>query len=61
MRPGSPVRFAVTTVDAAVEARRAERALLDAAIETTPLRKDLSAEALLGANLISGVSGGEAE
>ena len=61
MRPGSPVRFAVTTVDAAVEARRAERALLDAAVETTPLRKDPSAEALLGANLISGVSGGEAE
>ena len=28
MRPGSPVRFAVTTIDEAVAARRAERAML---------------------------------
>ena len=58
MRPGSPVRFAVTTIEAAVAARRAERAILDAPIEATPLRKEPSAEALLGSNLISGVSGG---
>ena len=36
-RPGSPVRFAVTTIEAAVAARRAERAMLAAPIETAPL------------------------
>lgn len=57
-RPASPVRFAITTIDEAVAARRAARAILEAPIEATPLRKAPSAEALLGANLISGVSGG---
>jgi hypothetical protein len=52
------VRFAVTTIDVAVAARRAERAILEGPIQFVPLRKDPSAEALLGANLISGVSGG---
>jgi 5-oxoprolinase (ATP-hydrolysing) subunit C len=61
MRPGSPVRFAVTTIDAAVAARRAERAILEAPVEAVPLRKDPSAELLLGSNLISGVSGGGLE
>ena len=61
LRPGSSVRFAVTSIDAAVEARRAERTILDTPVEAVPLRKDPSAELLLGANLISGVSGGEAE
>jgi biotin-dependent carboxylase-like uncharacterized protein len=59
LRPGEPVRFAVTTIEEAVKARQAARALLDAPIEATPLRKELNAEALLGANLISGVSGGD--
>jgi len=61
MRPGSSVRFAVTTIDAAVKARRAERAILDTPVQSTPLKKDPSAELLLGANLISGVSGGNVE
>ena len=56
-RPGSQVRFAAVTIEAAVEARRAEAALFEAPIETVPLvRKDLSAELLLGSNLISGVT-----
>jgi biotin-dependent carboxylase-like uncharacterized protein len=58
MRPGSPVRFAVTTIDAAVKARRAERTILDLPVQSMPLKKDPSAELLLGSNLISGVSGG---
>jgi 5-oxoprolinase (ATP-hydrolysing) subunit C len=61
LRPGASLRFAITTIDEAVKARRVARAMLDAPVETAPLRKDPSAEALLGANLISGVSGGEAE
>ena len=60
MRPGSSVRFAVTTIDAAVAARRAERAILDAPIEAVPLVRSPNAELLLGSNLISGVSGGRA-
>ena len=59
LRPGSPVRFAVTTIEAAVAARRAERALLDAPIEAVPLVRAPNAELLLGSNLISGVSGGD--
>ena len=31
MRPGSPVRFALTTIEAAVAARRAERTMLGSA------------------------------
>lgn len=58
-RPGSPVRFALTTVAAAVTARRAERAMLAAAVEATPLVRAPNAELLLGNNLISGVSGGD--
>jgi 5-oxoprolinase (ATP-hydrolysing) subunit C len=58
MRPGTSVRFAVTTLDAAVAARRAERVILETPIEAVPLKKDPSAELLLGSNLISGVSGG---
>ena len=61
MRPGLAIRFAIATIDDAVQARRTERAILDAPIEATPLRKDPSAELLLGSNLISGVSGGESE
>jgi allophanate hydrolase subunit 2 len=59
LRPGSPVRFAHTTIEAAVAARRAERAMLAAAIEATPLVRTPDAELLLGSNLISGVSGGD--
>jgi biotin-dependent carboxylase-like uncharacterized protein len=56
-RPGAQVRFAVTSIEAAVAARRAEVALLEMPIEMTPLvRKDFSAELLLGSNLISGVT-----
>ncbi len=58
MRPGTSVRFAITTIDDAVAARRAERSMLMAAIEATPLVRALNAELLLGSNLISGVSGG---
>jgi biotin-dependent carboxylase-like uncharacterized protein len=61
LRPGASLRFAITTIEEAVKSRRAVRAMLEAPIETTLLRKDPSAEALLGANLISGVSGGDAE
>ncbi|MBX9774008.1 MAG: biotin-dependent carboxyltransferase family protein, partial [Xanthobacteraceae bacterium] len=61
LRPGASLRFAITTIEEAVEARGAARALLEAPVASTPLRKDPSAEALLGANLISGVSGGDAE
>jgi biotin-dependent carboxylase-like uncharacterized protein len=56
LRPGAPVRFAVTTIDAAVQARRAMRAMLDAPIEATPLTREPNAELLLGSNLISGVT-----
>ena len=59
MRPGSSVRFAVSTIDAAVKARRAERTILDSPVQAVPLRKQPSAELLLGSNLISGVSGGD--
>ncbi|HZO47461.1 MAG TPA: biotin-dependent carboxyltransferase family protein [Xanthobacteraceae bacterium] len=59
LRPGSPVRFAVTTIDDAVAVRRAQRAMLQARIETTPLVRAPNAELLLGSNLISGVSGGD--
>jgi len=59
LRPGSAVRFAVTTIAAAVEARRAERALLDAPVEAVPLVRTPDADVLLASNLISGVSGGE--
>lgn len=58
LRPGSSVRFAATTIEAAVAARRAERAILDAPVEAVPLVRAPNAELLLGANLISGVSGG---
>ena len=58
LRPGSPVRFAMTTIEAAVAARRAERALLEGLIEAVPLVRAPNAELLLGSNLISGVSGG---
>jgi 5-oxoprolinase (ATP-hydrolysing) subunit C len=61
MRPGSPVRFAVTTIDTAVAARRAERAMLDSGVQAVPLARSPSAELLLEANLISGVSGGNAD
>jgi biotin-dependent carboxylase-like uncharacterized protein len=62
MRPSTSVRFAITTIDAAVAARRAQSAFLQAPIATTPLgRNTPSAELLLGSNLISGVSGGDAE
>ena len=57
MRPGSQVRFAATTIEAAVAARRTEAALFESPIEAIPLvRKDFSAELLLGSNLISGVT-----
>lgn len=58
LRPGSPVRFALTTIEQAVAARRAERALLASTIEATPLVRTPDADVLLGNNLISGVSGG---
>ncbi len=58
MRPGSSVRFAVTSIDDAVAARRAERAILDAPVEAAPLVRSPSADVLLGSNLISGVTAG---
>jgi 5-oxoprolinase (ATP-hydrolysing) subunit C len=61
LRPGASLRFAITTIDEAVKARRAARAMMEAPVEATPLRRDPSAEALLGANLISGVSGGNVD
>jgi biotin-dependent carboxylase-like uncharacterized protein len=61
LRPGASVRFAVTTIDAAVAARRAERAILDAPVQVVPLVRSPDAELLLGSNLISGVSGGNVE
>lgn len=57
-RPGAPLRFAVTTIDDAVAARRAERAMLEAPIDATPLVRSPSADVLLGSNLISGVTAG---
>jgi allophanate hydrolase subunit 2 len=59
MRPGQSVRFAVTAIEEAVAVRRAERALLAAGVEAAPLVREPNAEELLGANLISGVSGGD--
>ena len=61
MRPGSAVRFAVTTIEAAVAARRAEHAVLDASVEAAPLVRSPDAELLLSSNLISGVSGGNVD
>jgi biotin-dependent carboxylase-like uncharacterized protein len=60
-RPGSSVRFATTTIEEAVAARRAERALLSAGVEATPLVRSPDADLLLGTNLISGVSSGNAD
>jgi biotin-dependent carboxylase-like uncharacterized protein len=60
-RPGATVRFAVSSIEAAVAARRAERAILQAPIETRPFGQSApNAELLLGSNLISGVSSGDA-
>lgn len=56
MRPGAALRFAVTTIDAAVTARRAEHAMLATAIHAEPLVRSPDAELLLGSNLISGVT-----
>jgi allophanate hydrolase subunit 2 len=59
LRPGSQVRFAAATIEAAVAARRDEAAILSAPIETTALgRADLRPELLLDSNLISGVTSG---
>ncbi|MPZ38882.1 MAG: 5-oxoprolinase/urea amidolyase family protein [Rhizobiales bacterium] len=58
MRPGSSVRFATTAIEQAVAARRAERAILDAAIEAVPLVRHPSDDVLLESNLISGVTAG---
>ena len=60
-RPGATVRFAVTTIDLAVAALQAQRALLEAPIATTPLGGSPSADVLLASYLISGVSSGDAE
>ena len=59
MRPGSSVRFAVTTIDAAVAgaARRARDSGRADSVRAAGT-KDPNAELLLGAILISGVSGG---
>ena len=56
-RPGSMVRFAVTTIEEAVGARVS--LMWAGGIEATPLVRAPNAEALLGANLISGVSSGD--
>jgi allophanate hydrolase subunit 2 len=61
-RPGQTVRFAVTTIDAAVAARRAQRAILQSPIEARPFGQSaLDADILLGSNLISGVSSGDGD
>jgi 5-oxoprolinase (ATP-hydrolysing) subunit C len=62
LRPGAPLRFARTTIDDAVAARRAIDALLHAPLPMTPLSGNLpSTERLFESNLISGVSGGNVE
>jgi biotin-dependent carboxylase-like uncharacterized protein len=59
-RPGAAVRFALSTIDAAVAARRAERAILQKPIEARPFGQNTpDAELLLGCNLISGVTAGK--
>jgi allophanate hydrolase subunit 2 len=60
-RPGARVRFAITTIDEAVAARREHRVIIEQPIEATPLVRSPNADVLLGSNLISGVSGGDAE
>jgi biotin-dependent carboxylase-like uncharacterized protein len=62
MRPGAAVRFSIATIDAAVAARRTERAILQSTIEETPFGHAVpNAELLLGSNLISGVRSGDSE
>lgn len=59
-RPGAAVRFAVTTIETAVAARRAERTILQSPIEATPFGHNTpNADVLLGSNLISGVTAGK--
>ncbi len=58
-RPGDILRFEAVTLDAAVAARRALRAWLDALPALVAPVGVLDSERLLRTNLISGVSGGE--
>jgi hypothetical protein len=61
-RPGAAVRFSIATIDAAVAARRAERAILQSPIEEVPFGQNApDAELLLGSNLISGVTAGNGD
>lgn len=55
MRPGATLRFEAVTVAEAVAAWKAARAGVDQALTGAANGGDLSAEALLGANLVSGV------
>jgi biotin-dependent carboxylase-like uncharacterized protein len=58
IRPGETVRFAIATIEAAVAARRDDADHLTASLSFSPIvRQDISAELLLGSNLISGVTG----
>jgi len=59
MRPGDAIRFEAVTLEAAVIARRALARWLDGLPDTLTPAGTLDSERLLGANLISGVSGGE--
>ena len=55
MRPGATLRFEAVTVAEAVAAWKTARAGVDQALTGAANGGDLSAEALLGANLVSGV------
>lgn len=58
-RPGAAIRFAAVTVDTAVAARRAAQSVLAAPIQTAPWGPAaLCTDALIEANLISGVTAG---
>lgn len=59
LRPGDRVRFEAVTLAAAVAARRELLAWLDALPASLAPVRTLDSERLLGANLISGVTGGD--
>jgi len=58
LRPGDTVRFAAVTLDEALAARRALMAWISGLVQHLHPAGALDSEALLGANLISGVTDG---
>jgi hypothetical protein len=58
LRPGQEFRFALTTIEQAVEARRRDAEALTAPVQLKPLPHLLRVEMLLRENLVDGVTSG---